>query len=90
MVHEVRGAFRHAAPAAARTKPAALARRTPKPGEAAGQAAAAEKIAELLLDESGQPFSVTQSGGLRAERLEVIADHLAQHALRGMPRLIGR
>ena len=66
------------------------ARRTSKPGEAAGQAAAAEKVAELLLDESGQPFPVTQTGSLRAERLEVIADHLVQHALRGIPRLIGR
>ena len=66
------------------------ARRTPKPGEAAGQAAAAEEVAELLLDESRQPFPVAQTGGLRAERLEVIADHLVQHALRGIPRLIGR
>ena len=51
---------------------------------------AAEKVSELLLDESGQPFSVTQTRGLRAERLEVIPDHLVQHALSGTARLIGR
>ena len=38
----------------------------------------------------GQSFPVTQTGGLHAERLEVIADHLVQHALRGIPRLILR
>ena len=100
MVHQVRGALRHAAPATARTKAAPFARerheviepacRTPEPGDAGGQTATAEKVAELLLDESGQPFSVTQIRGLRAERLEVIADHLVQHALRGTARLIGR
>ena len=66
------------------------ARRAPKPGEAGGQAAAAEKVAELLLDEAWQPFPVTQTGGLRAEGFEMIADHLIQHALRGIPRLILR
>ena len=62
----------------------------PKPGEAAGQTAAPEKVAELLLDESGQPFPVAQTGGLCAKRFEVIADHLVQHALRGTARLTGR
>ncbi len=99
-LHQVRGALRHAAPATARTKAAPFARErhevieaarpTSQPGEAAGQAAAAEKIAELLLDEPKQPFPVAQTRGLRAERLEVIPDHLEQHALRGIPRLVRR
>jgi hypothetical protein len=38
----------------------------------------------------GQAFAVAQAGGLRAEGLKVIADHLVQHALRGRPRLICR
>ena len=67
-----------------------FARRAAEPGEAGGQTATAEKVEELLLHESGQPLSVTQTSGLRAKRLEVIADHLVQHALRGTARLIGR
>ena len=43
-----------------------------------------------LLDKSRQPFSVTQTRRLHAERLEVIADHLIEHTLRGLARLIGR
>jgi hypothetical protein len=43
-----------------------------------------------LLDEPGQSFSVAQTRRQRAERLEVIADHLIQHTLRGRPRLVLR
>ena len=43
-----------------------------------------------MLDESWQPFPVTQTRGLRAERLEVIADHLVQHTPRRTARLMGR
>jgi hypothetical protein len=43
-----------------------------------------------LLDEPGQPFSVAQTGGLRAEGFEVIADDLVHHALRRRPRLVCR
>ena len=48
----------------------------------------ADQIAELLLDKPGQPFTIAQVGGLRAEGLEVIADHLVQHPLRGVPRKV--
>ena len=99
MVDQMRSAFRHAAPATARTDRAALtrkrqqaieaARRTPKPREAACQTAAAQEVAEFLLDESRQPFPVTQTGRLRAKRLEVIADHLEQHAVHGSARPVG-
>jgi hypothetical protein len=59
-----------------------------KAGEAAGEPPAAEKVPELLLDEPGQACSVSQTGGLRAKRLEVIAHDLLQHALCGIPRLV--
>jgi len=63
---------------------------TAKTREAAGQAPASQQRAKLLLDESGQPFPVAQTSGLRAEALEVMADHLVHDALRRHPRLIGR
>ena len=95
-VDQVRGAFRHAAPATARTDRAALTRkrqetietapRASKPGETARQIATPQKVAELLLDKSGQPFAVPQTRRLSAERLEVIADHLEQHAVRRIAR----
>ena len=99
MVDEMRSALRHAAPATARTDRAALARKrqeaietapgASKPSETARQTATPQKVAELLLDESRQPFPVTQTGRLRAERLEVIADHLEQHAVRRIARPVG-
>ena len=99
-VDQVRGALGHAPSATARAIPAATTRKldepiqvapgTTKPREAAGQPAAAEKGAELLLDEPRQPFAIAQVGGLCAKRLEVLADHLVQHTLRGVPRLIAR
>ena len=61
-----------------------------KPRKPARQPAAAEELAELLLDEPRQAFAAAQPSGFRAERLEVIADHLVQHALLGTARLIGR
>lgn len=47
-----------------------------------GRRAAAEKVPELLLDEPRQPFSVSQKGGLRAERLEVIDHDLVEQSAR--------
>ena len=99
-VDQVRGPLSHAPTATARTKTAATAREryepiqaarsTAKSREAAGQPAATEKGAELLLDESRQPSTFAQIGGLRAERFEVVADHLIQHTLGGVPCLIAR
>jgi hypothetical protein len=62
----------------------------PETSEAAGQPPAAQELAEFRLDKPGQSFSVAQTGRLRAKRLEVIADHLIQHTLRGRPRLVHR
>jgi len=99
-VDEVRGSLSHAPPATARTKtatttreghePVQTTRGTTKSRETAAEPAATEKVAELLLDEPGQPFAIAQIGGLRAERLEVIAHDLIQHTLGGLPRLIAR
>ena len=62
MVHQVRGAFRHATPATARAKSSALTRKghqaidatpsTPKASEAGGQTTTAQEVSKLLLDES--------------------------------------
>ena len=62
MVHQVRGAFRHATPTAARAEPAAFAGKghkaidaapsTPKASEAGGQTTTAQEVSKLLLDES--------------------------------------
>ena len=48
----------------------------------------AQKPAKLLLDESWQPVALVDTGRLKPERLEVIAHHLVQHALRGRLRRI--
>jgi len=100
VVHQVRGAFRHPAPGAARAGRPPFARKrdepiqptviTAKTRKAARQAPASQHLAKLLLDDPGQPFPVAQTGGLRAEALEVMADHLVHDALRRHPRLIGR
>jgi hypothetical protein len=91
VVHQVRGAFRHPAPGAARAGRPPFARKrdepiqpaviTAKARKAAGQAPASQQRAKLLLDEPGQPLPVAQASGLRAEALEVIADHLVHDAL---------
>lgn len=41
-----------------------------------------------LLDEPGQPFAVPQPRGLRAERLEAVANHLVQDGLGRLPWLV--
>ena len=89
VVDQVRGTFGHPAPATALAKPPTLTRKryeaikaapgASKTGEPASETSAAQKVAELLLDKSRQPFSVTQTRRLHAERLEVIADHLIEH-----------
>ena len=79
-IDQVRGPLGHPPPATA-----AEQRNRAKPP---ARPAAPEKVAKLLLDEPGEPFAIAQIGSLRAECLEVIADHLIQHALRRLPRLI--
>ena len=99
LVDQVRGAFRRAARATARTDRAALTRKrqeaietapcASKAGETARQTATPQKVAELLLDKSGQPFAVPQTRRLRAERPEVVADHLEQLVVRRIARPVG-
>ena len=94
----MRGALGHPPAAAARTdRPPLTGKRheaiepapaAVKPGEAAREEAAAEKPAELLLDEPRQRVPFVDAGGVGPERLEMIADHLIQHALRGRLRRV--
>ena len=58
-----------------RYQPIEATRRTPEPREAIPEPITPKKVAELLLDEAGQPLSVAQVGRLRTKRLEV-AHHL--------------
>jgi hypothetical protein len=64
--------------------------RAPKPCEAAPKRATLQKLAELLLDEAGQPLTVAEVGRLPSKRLEVIAHHLKQDARRRLPRPVAR
>jgi hypothetical protein len=68
-------------------QPAATAR-TMEPREPASQATAGQEVAELLFDESRQPFTIPKRRGLCAERLEVFDDNLMKHAVSRMPRLV--
>jgi len=58
--------------------------------ETFAQPPAAQELVIILLDEPGQPLSVAQTGRLRTEGLEVIADHLEQDALCRRPRAVDR
>ena len=90
----------HAAAAATLAEPAPTARerhepvvaavRASEPGEAAAERATPEKTTELLFDEPGHALPVPEGGRLRQERLEVVAHHLMQYRLPGLPRLIRR
>ena len=98
VVHQVRGALRHAAPATARTKAAPLAGKRHQPIESAsvtakarkpaGEIAAPQKIPELLFDESWQALAVSERRRLGAERLDVFEHDLMEHALRRTSRLV--
>ena len=97
---QVRCAFGHAPPDAARTDGAPLTRErhepveaaslAPEPRETASEGPAGEITPELLLDESRQAAPLVSAGCLGAESLEVIAHHLVQLALRGSLRLVLR
>ena len=89
----------HAPATTARAEPAALAREgdqsiepaggAPKASEAAGQAAAPQKVTKLLLDKAREAFAVTQRRSLGTERLEIVSDDPVQDGGRGIARLIG-
>ncbi len=98
VVDEMRGPFGHAAPTATGTEPAPFAREgheaivtaavAVEARESSRETPAGEELAELPLDEPGQPLPVPQRRRLQAERLEVIADNLEQDALRRIARLV--
>jgi hypothetical protein len=100
VVEQVGGALGHAAAAATRTERASLTRKRDEPVEAtvaaaksrepAGKPATLQKVPELLLDELGQTFAVSQMRGLQAELLEVIAHDLMKRGLRRTPRFVSR
>ena len=98
VIDEMRRALGHPPAAATRTDGPALtgkrhqviepALSTAKPREPAGEEAAAEKPPELLLDKPRQGVALIDASRLGPERLEVIADHLMEHALRGRLRRV--
>src|SRR5207247_314804 len=57
-------------------------------GEAAGEDPAAEEVAELALDEVGEPGALPTGDGRLEERLEVIADEAVEDAAFGAAGLI--
>ena len=92
VIDPVGSAFGHPAPTAARTESAPFTREghqsiqtaslTTKPSESARQAAAAQKIAELLFDEPRQALAVSERRGLGTERLEMFEHDLIERTLR--------
>jgi len=98
MIDEMGGAFRHAPAAAARTEPSALGgkrdhsivstRVAMKPRKPGRETPASEKLPELLLDEPGQAFAVSQGRRLGAEGLEVLEDETVEHAVCRAARLV--
>lgn len=97
-VDEVGGAFSHPSPPTTRTKAAPLAGEgqealegavgAAQPREAVGQGPAREELAELLLNEAGQPVAVAPVGGLPQEGLQMFADDGVEDGVLGVARLI--
>ena len=91
MVHQVRGTFRHAAPAATGTESTTVAREgyeailaapiAMKSSKATCQAPTGQKVAELPLDESRQALTVAKRRRLDA-RLVVVSESLKQRRKR--------
>src|SRR5438094_9185289 len=84
VIDEVCGLLRHAAAAAARTKAASFARErhealegtalAPNAREASAERAARQELAELSLDEAGEPAAIAAVGDLAQEGFQVLAD----------------
>ena len=99
-IHEVSGALDHTAPAAAGTEPSPLARErhqplraaaaTPEAGEAAGEPAAPQEVAELILDESREPLAGSQAPGIGTEGLPMFLNDPVQQAFARTTRFAGR
>lgn len=100
MIDQMGGTFGHAAAAATGTEstplgrerhqPILAARVAMEPREPARQATASQEVAELLFDESRQPFAIAKRRGLCTERFEVFEDNLMERTLRRSPRFVGR
>ena len=100
MVHQVRGAFRHAPAAATGTESTTLAREGHKAilatliatesSKAACQAPTRQTVAELSLNEARQALTIAKRRRLYTERLEVFEHDLMKHLMRGTPRLVCR
>jgi len=94
VIDEVCRLLRHAAAAAARTKAASFARErhealegtalAPNAREASAERAARQELAELSLDEAGEPAAIAAVGDLAQEGFQVLADDAMEDgALRG-------
>ena len=100
VVDEMRGAFGHAPPAAARAEPAApagegheplgFAIAAPEPREAASPEATPQKRTELVVDEPRQTVAVAPSCGVGAERFDVLANNGVEHRSSRVPRSVLR
>jgi hypothetical protein len=96
VIDQVRCSLRHSSPAAARTdgpaltgerdKPIETARAAVKAREPASKKSAAQEPSKLLLDESRHAVPFVGATRLGAERFEMVAHHLVQHALCGSLR----
>ena len=92
------GLLRHAAAAAARTKAAWFARErhealegtalAPNAREASAERAARQELAELSLDEAGEPAAIAAVGSLAQQGLQVLADDAMEDGARSVPRLV--
>ena len=82
VIDEMRRPLGHPSTTTPRAEAAALARKgheavqsargAPKAGEAAGQTATPQEVAELLLEKSREPLPVTKRCRVRAKRLEKV------------------
>ena len=61
----------------------------PNASEAAGQTAAAEEVAKLLLHEAREALALAQRRRCRAEGLEVVSDDPVQDGGPGIARRVG-
>lgn len=98
LIDEMRRPLGHPATTAPRAESAALAREgheaiqaacgAPKPGEAAGQTAAPQEVAKLLLDKSREPLAVPQRRGVCTEGLKMVTDDRIQDGRCGIAPVV--
>jgi hypothetical protein len=98
LINQMRRPLGHTPPATPRAETPALAREgheaiqsaggAPKSGETAGQTAAPQEVAELLLDKSREPLAVPQRRGVRTEGLEMVTHDPVQDGRCGIARFV--